>query len=526
MGKGEFMVRKLFAAAAALLGTTAGNAAWYQAQSKHFVVYADTSEADVRAFTEKLERFDKAIRVWHVAKEDVRGPSARVNVFVVSDVNAIRKLYGGNTDVAGFYRPQAGESIAFTPRSADGDLSAQAILFHEYTHHWMLTNWTNAALPPWFVEGFAELHATALFRNDAVIFGAVPTYRRYTIGQMNLVPMNRLLRFDPDLKGPAEVDALYSHGWALSHYLTFDPERRRQLAAYIGALNSGRAGDAAQLVGGDGDKLDIKLDSYVRRPRLPSAAFGYDQLPIGEVTVRKLAAGEAASMPAMILSKRGVDAKSAPQVADLARRIAASYPTDAAVQNELAEAEMDLCDTDKKSDAACYGRVVAAADRALATDPKSIHALVYKGNAQVAALKKGKVADAARWSAARAPLLAANRADTEAPQPLIAFYDSFGAAGQQPTKSAETALLYAYALAPYDTEVRVKATAVYLSQGKLPEARTALAPIAYNVESPKRAEKMQVVLAAIDGGDAKGASAALAKLLKTDEDKEDGAKGG
>jgi hypothetical protein len=514
------MIRKLIAtAAASLLASTAGHAAWYQAQSKHFVVYADTSESDVKAFTEKLERFDKAIRVWHVAKEDVRGPSARVNVFVVSDVGAIQKL-ARSSNVAGFYRPVAGESVAFTPRTSDGDLSAQAILFHEYTHHWMLTNWTDAALPPWFVEGFAELHATALFRNNAVVFGAVPAYRRYTIGQMNLVPMSRLLRFDPGLRDPVETDALYSHGWALAHYLTFDPARRGQLAAYIGALNSGKAASAAQLVGSEGDKLDIKLNSYVRRPSLPSTVFSYDQLPIEKVTVRKLIGGEAATMPVLILSKGGIDQRSAPRVAALARRLAATFPNDAAAQNELAEAEMDVCDTDKQSDAACYSRVVAAADRAIAADPKSIHALVYKGSAQVAALKKDKVTDSARWTAARAPLLAANRVDTEAPQPLVAFYDSFRAAGQPAPKGARAAMLYAYALAPYDTRVRVKAASVYLSQGKLPEARIALAPAAYNVENGTGAQKMLKVLAAIDGGNADAASAELAKLMKEAEDPE------
>jgi len=496
----------LIAAVGSLLASTAAQAGWYQASSKHFVVYANDSLTNVKDFTERLERFDKAIRVWHVAPEDPRGPSARVTIFVVNDVSDIQRLYGSGGDgVAGFYHPVAGESVAFTPRSGGaGDLSSRAILFHEYTHHWMLTNWTDAALPPWFVEGFAELHATALFRNNSVIFGAVPTYRRYTVGNMNVLPMNRLLRFDPGIQSDEERDALYSHGWALSHYLTFDPERRKQLAAYIGALNSGKAADASALIGNGAD-MDIKLASYVRRPSLPSAAFSYDQLPIAAVTVRPLTPGEAAVMPAMMLSKRAVDRKNAGKVAALTRSLATPFPNDAAAQNELAEAEFDACSVDAAADAACFARAEAAADRALAADPKSIHALDYKAMAQLAALKRAKVTDPARWTAARRWFLAANRIDTEAPQPLIGFYRSFLEAGQIPSASARAGLVYAYALAPYDAGVRKQAAEVLLGQGKLAEARIAIAPVAYSVEERDEAAGAQKVLARIDAGDTAGA---------------------
>ena len=77
----------------------------------------DDTPAHVEAFTVKLEKFDKAMRVWHVAPEDKRGDSARVTVFVVSDIAAIQKL-AGRSDVAGFYEARAGDSVAFIPRSA------------------------------------------------------------------------------------------------------------------------------------------------------------------------------------------------------------------------------------------------------------------------------------------------------------------------------------------------------------------------------------------------------------------------
>ena len=101
------MLRTITTAVAALLLSTSANASWQRASSRHFVVYSDDTPAHVEAFTVKLEKFDKAMRVWHVAPEDKRGDSARVTVFVVSDIAAIQKL-AGRSDVAGFYRASRG----------------------------------------------------------------------------------------------------------------------------------------------------------------------------------------------------------------------------------------------------------------------------------------------------------------------------------------------------------------------------------------------------------------------------------
>ncbi|WP_375395807.1 hypothetical protein [uncultured Sphingomonas sp.] len=516
------MVRKMTAAAAALLLSTSASASWQRATSRHFIVYSDDTPAHVEAFTVKLEKFDKAMRVWHVAPEDKRGDSARVTVFVVSDIAAIQKL-AGRADVAGFYQPRAGESVAFTPRSsgdgADHGFTSQAILFHEYTHHWMLTNdaWSDAAFPPWFVEGFAELHATAIIRNGDVIFGATPTYRGYTVGNMNLLPAAQLLLPNPGHLSGEQRDALYSRGWLLADYLIFNKDRLGQFAAYVTAINSGKSPREANALLGNPNALDFKLNAYGKQSVLPSALIPAKDLTIGKVSVQPLTAAEAAIMPAFILSKRGVTSKAAPGVAAMARRVAASYPDDAFVQNEVAEAEFDVCSTDPTSDAACYVRTEAAADRALATDPKSIHALVYRGMAQAAAAKKNKIVDPAKWSAIRQWFLAANKIDPEAPQPLIDFYESYAAAGQTPTKNAEGAMLYAYALAPYDASVRIKAAHVLLVQDKAAQAKVALGPVAYNLDEPGQADRAQKILAVLDKD---GSKAALMEMDKKPEEKD------
>lgn len=522
------MIRKL-ALSVAALATMPGvaNAAWYQASSAHFVVYSNDTPERVKAYTEKLERFDKAISVWHVAKETKRGPASRVTIFVADNVGQIQKL-AGSSGVAGFYNSRASGPVAFMPRvGGNGDLSVQAILFHEYTHHWMFSNWSDAAFPYWFVEGFAELHATAIAGADgSITFGANPLYRRYTVDQTNLMPAPSLLRVKPsdDLDG-ASRDAVYSRGWLLIHYLTFSPDRRKQLAGYIGAINSGQSAANAGKLLGNVNGLDTQMNIWGAQRRYPSARFTAAELPIGEVVLRPLTPGEVSIMPALIQSKAGVDERRAKEVVALARRLAAPLPNDAAAQNELAEAEFDMASLSSNSDAdaiAGFARAEAAADRAVAAEPKSIHALLYKGMAQEEAAVRNKVTDPAKWQAVRRWFLAANKIDPEDPEPLIQYYDSFKSAEAKPTANAESGLIYAYMLAPYDSALRFRATRVFLGQHKVKEARVALAPVAFSAEGAGVAGGAQKVLAAIDANDVAGAI----KLLDAKPDKKDSGKSG
>jgi len=510
------MLRNVLLAATALVAMLPGaaSAAWYKASSEHFVVYDNDNPEKVKAFTERLERFEKAMSVWHVAPQLKRGPASRVTIFVVDSVGEIQKLSGPG--VAGFYNPQASGSVAFTPRADNGgDLSPQAILFHEYAHHWMFLHWADAGFPYWFVEGFAELHATAIVGADqSVTFGANPIYRRWTVGNSGLMPAPDLLKALPsDRMSYGSRDAVYSRGWLLVHYLTFDPDRRKDLANYIGAINEGKpASEAARFIGNP-NTLDAKMDVWAKQSKYPSARFTKDELPIGDITVTPLSAGQAAIMPALIESKAGVSEKDAANVAAMARRLAAAYPNDAAAQNELAEAEFDLASVGfKKDDPKAlegFALAEAAADRALAADPKSIHALIYKGLAQAEIASRDKVTDATKWQGIRRWFLMANKVDTEDPAPLYEYYKSFAKAGQKPTENADKALIYAYALAPYDSELRLVAGRVFLQQGNVKYAKVALAPVAYAAEEKKVAAKAQKALAAMEANDLPGAIKAL-----------------
>ncbi len=499
------MYRKLIAIAA-LVSSNAVSAEWQEASSKHFVVYSDDSPAHVKAFTTRLEKFDKAMKVFRGVPEDKRGPAARVTVYVVEGIGDVRRLMsGGQQNVAGFYQSRASGPSAFVPRHAGGngsdDLDATRILLHEYGHHFMYADWPSAAFPMWFSEGFAEFHSTAIFREDgSVMFGAPPLDRGRGVLLMNQMPLERMLKPDPGKMSNLDTFALYSRGWLLTHYLTFDQDRRAQLARYITDINDGKPLQDAAKAFGNLNTLDIKLSSYARRPSFTTFTIPAQDLEIGEVKVRQLNADEAATMPARIRSNAGVTPAAAIQVAALARREAAPFPNSAGAQNELAEAEYD---------AKNYAQTEAAASRAMAADPKSVHAVLYKGMALQALAEAAKSSDPAQWQAVRRWYIAANKIDLEDPQPLILYYSSFKPAKQTPTKSAEAGLLYAYALAPYDLGLRMEAARIYLKQGKSAEAREAMQSVAYSPHAGDAGEKVRKILSVLE----KDGSAPALKVL-------------
>lgn len=505
------MIKILLAAALCLGGTTAAQAAWQEAQSRHFIVYSDDTPENVTGFTTKLERFDAAMRVLNGVADKDRSPLARVTIYVVKNMAAVQKLYG-SAGAAGFYNPRAEGSVAFVPRSTgDTDMTAQAVLFHEYAHHFMYSNWGNAVFPAWFVEGFAEFNATAKIEEDgSVLFGSAPQYRAWGIDNKAIMPSSLLLTADSHRMSEAMQAIFYGRAWLLTHYLTLDPGRRRELSEYVVAINKGRtAKDAAAILDPD-HRLDHHLNAYLELRTLQGFRIESREITLRPIATRALTPSEAAAMSARIASARGVDKDRAPHVATLARAAAEAFPNDPVVQNELAEAEFDA-----------GNRIAArdAADRALAGDPRSIHAMIYAGLSRMMIAKEAKAKDPKEWTALRQWFLRANALDTEYAWPLELFYASFEAAGVPPSANAQAALLYAQQLAPFDTGLRLSAARVDLETGKLDAARAVLKPVAYAPHDPKAAALADAALIALDKSGSKAALDAL-RTGETDGGKE------
>ena len=499
------------------------HAEWREATSDHFIIYSEQSEKSLLEYATRLERFDAAMRYVQGLPNEPVGPANKLTIYVVSSVGAVQKLYGkggsaGSFNLAGFYSPRASGSVAFTPRSAGDnkfDLNAETVLRHEYAHHFMMNNFP-AAYPAWFIEGFAEFNSSARFeKNGGVGIGAPALHRAYGLLEGAKLPADRLIgTADSEVKGE-ERESIYGRGWLLTHYLSFEPSRKGHLKDYLLRLGKGESSLAAgKAAFGDMKALDKELDRYLNRARMSYLLIPAEKLPIGKIAIRPLTRGEDAVMEVKMRSRRGVNAAQAKELLPLVRRAAAPFPTDPSVQATLAEAEYD---------AGNFKDAEAAADRALAANPKLVDALIYKGRAKMALAAASKATDAATWKEVRKWLVAANRADQEDPEPLILFYSSFQEQGMKPTANATVGLMEALRLAPHDRGLRMMAAYQNLADGKTADARFALAPIAFDPHGGAMSKVAAAAIAKIDSGSGKDAL----QLLRDapDEDEDQGSKG-
>ena len=458
---------------------TPAAAKWARATSDHFEIYADMPPAALTTMATRLEQFDGAIRHLHRTPEGTGAKGAnRVTVYVANDVAAIRRL-SGDRGIAGFYLPRASGSVAFTPRIDEGGDGSrptrgggipQIVLFHEYAHHFLLGNYA-AAYPAWFSEGYAEFVSTAAFEKEYVQLGGAAQHRAYSLLAAKPVPAATLFATGQKLTDE-QRGVMYGRGWLLTHYLMFDAARGRQLQQYLTALNAGTPSVAAATAAfGDLRALDKALDAYLRQSRIPGLQIAYDKLPVAPVVVTPLSPGAAAMVELRMQSERGVNRATAAPIFARAARIAAAYPDDALAQGWLAEMAYDA----GQDDAA-----LAAADRALAADPTSRQAMLYKAQVMMRRAAAATPRDAAAWSSARRWIVTANRQAPDDAEALSLYYDSFAAAGEAPSAAAILGIGRALELVPQDPALRFKVAAQAILDGQTDAARRALRPLAYD----------------------------------------------
>jgi hypothetical protein len=365
------------------------------------------------------------------------------------------------------------------------------VLLHEYAHHFLLS--TNAyALPRWVSEGAAEFFASASFgRNGSVQIGKPNKHRALELAYAKDVTAIDLL--DPESYERRRArdkgyDAFYGKSWTLFHYLNMGRARDGQLDRYLALMRAGKSSrDAAVEVFGDLSQLEKELDAYLKRPRLLAYDFKPGQISAGQISLRRLSAGEAAIMPVVIRSRNGVTPEEAKQVLVDARRIAGQFKDDPAVLAALAEAEFD---------AGNDAEALAAADGALKRSPGLVNAHVQKGYALFRMAEGGS--DPAAFRKARAAWVALNRIENDHPLPLIYFYRSIRAQGDRPTPLSIDGLARAAELAPYDLGLRMTLAMQLLEDGRQDLARLHLQPVATNPHAGGLARHAQRMIDRLD----------------------------
>jgi tetratricopeptide (TPR) repeat protein len=303
-----------------------------------------------------------------------------------------------------------------------------------------------------------------------------------------------------------EYISIYSRGWHLTHYLAFEPSRRGQVTRYLQGIQRGeRPLDSAKAAFGDLKKLDRELAKYLGRKTLPVQAIPAAQITTGPIALRPLSPGETASIGIRMRTDAQPTEGQARFIAGDARGVVRKFPNDPVPLTALAAAEFR---------AKHYKESLAAADRAIAADPKSLKALVFKGRSLMEQAKKNPAA--ADWTAIRGWFAKANRLDPDAAEPLMLFFQSYVEQGARPTATAVEGMLYALEMAPFDRDLRLMAVRQLLADGKIPAGRAAFGPIAYNPHAGKSARPNLEIMAKIAAGDTASASPCSTRTRRKD----------
>lgn len=468
-------------------------AEWLEAKSRHFVLYADASEQIIRRQAEALERLDNGLRRFMSVAEEPEIASRKVTVFMVPerDIGGLCRC----SNVSGFYLSNVSGSLAFSGKGGwTGSSSSRMVLFHEYAHHFLLGSF-DMAFPSWYSEGFAEFASTMRIGADAVTIGHAAQHRAFGLHLSNALPLEQMFNpaFSANSGNSILSEIYYARGWLMTHYVSFNADRRAQFVKYLTSMNSGTpAQKAASAAFGDLAALNTDVNAYLHRKTIPGLNIPFGNAPAPAVTVRKVSRGEAALMDMRMTSLRGVDLAEAEKIYSKAAPIAERYYDDAIAQGWFAEIAFDAGHLDTAE---------ASAKRAIALDPRSVQGLLYRARVQLRWLQDAKVTEAADWDDARTSIIAANRADPDDAEPLWWFWRSFELEGRNPTPSAFKGLYRAQELAPQDEEVRFAAAVARIEAGEVTQAKKLLRPLAYHPHAPADNPASQM-MAALDEGKA------------------------
>jgi tetratricopeptide (TPR) repeat protein len=496
----------MIVAAVAALWAIPASAAWRAYETPHFIIYSESDLTRVEDLATRLESYDKLMRMATGTQED---DPVKVRIYEVEDMDAVEHALGeSDSGIAGFYDTNSLGPFLVTPRKTSGAgryFTPELVLQHEYAHHFML-QYFPAIYPTWYIEGFAELIGSSKILPDGRIGYGMPAKHRGHDILADWVPLQELLT-----KEKIVYLDTYGQGWAVTHFLTFDNQRAKELRGYLTALGQGKSMAEAATAFGDLGDLNQQARRYVG-----AGSFAYRpvKVDIARPVIRQsrdLSAGEAAVIPEVIafrddnltaIRSSSVRSREERLRLDNLKRIretVAQYPNDPEALHLLAVAERT---SGNKSEA------LAAAARLLAIQPSHTGGMVEKSldlSAMANSLSGARREAAAQE--ARALAIKANKANLDDPLPLLAYYQSFNLTGEQPTETAIEGLKKAVHLLPSNTTARQLLVDRFAADGDWQAAIYTLEPIANAPhDSPLRTtarEQMDRLEAHLAGGSQK-----------------------
>ncbi len=400
---------------------------------------------------------------------------------------------GGQVGQSGLFGLQSSADLIRPINEESVPLTAEGMIYAGFAQHY-LTTFFPAAYPRWYLDGFGQLFSTLVVRGDTTMeYGRAPVGATAVLHRFGNFALADVFS-EAYLTRPANKTRWTPvHAWMLTHFLFFSPIRSGQFREYLKAVARGTPSAEAAAVFGDQDVLAKELRRYFFAKK-PFERMTYPAERAGTPIVRQLSLGEAAFVKGRLELGSRVEVTTGRAVKQREvwlqrlRTDAGRFPADEGAQILLAEAE---CRSGNGGE--CH----AAADRALAIAPGSSNALMWSGVAmtqQARTLPGSERVEMLRQ--ARATIARANRADTEASAPLLAYYHSFADAGDAVPTIAVDGLTKALSAVPNAPTTRVALGAELATRGLVPLARATLMPVARGgYDSPERASALATLQA-------------------------------
>ncbi len=480
-----------------LLSAGRASADWLVAETPHFRIYGTVSESRIRQEASVLEDFHKLLELLTNRKFSADAP--KLDIYMVDNraqMLIVRPGLGDN--VAGFYSSTPGGILAMSlePTGNQANL-ARDVLLHEYAHHFMMQAGT-AALPAWYVEGFAEYLMTAEFRPDRIDFGGVNPGRYYVLTNLPWAPLEQVLRKS---KG-VNIDSFYAQSWLLTHYLNRAEGMQGKRDAYLRKVADGADPVDAfrQEIDPDIKAFQGRLRSYLNGRTLTFSRMKRTPPEAVDIRVSKLPpVADDALLPLVAVQ---LPQKAEHDAANMARihKAVAKAPDDPWTVRALAIAE-----------AAAGDSPVAAArlDALLQQAPADPELLRWRARLYRADRATASAADV---SAARRLLVRANRAAPNDWQVMSDYVGTFEARGQPLPESVLEVLLKAYLLAPQEANLAYRTAIALARAGDYTAAEAAMSPLVNNPHGGRAMVLERALLEALRKSDKVAVEAAPAGL--------------
>lgn len=456
-------------------------ATWLRADTPRFTIYSMGSERNLRTYAERAELMDATF--WEVYGLQRPPPSRKLPIYLVDKPATLRLVSPGLAeDVVGFYSAGSGEIFAMGLGGVDNDY----ILRHEYAHHLMLQNFPYG-YPAWLVEGYAEYFMGTTVEDSSIKVGFAPLGRSAELNDQPWLPWKDVLTKRVNDIPHAQTGLFYAQSWLLTHYLLSDPERSKQLQAYLTAIGQGRPSvDAMEAATGmKGDAWDRRLVAY-GGGQMPYVQFKKSQFPAAPITITPLSKGVSDLLLEDLALRSGVSETQKTELIARVRQKAAHYPEDQAAQLILARAEVVA------GDPAVGGEILK---RRLAAHMADVETLALEADRLMDLGDKTPARQEELYTQAGNILVAAFKLDPTRYQTLAAFAHSRRAEANYPSDNTMTALLTALKLAPQVGENRLAAADGLIRRSRQREAMIVLAPLANSPHDSALAKKAREMMA-------------------------------